>query len=229
MRLRRTYRTFLLAVLVFAGAPTPASGQIIRSPELSLQFHRAEAAWKSGASVLEAKARVDRVLEELPGDVAARKLRAEVLLAMERSEEALQDARQAVELAPGDGEAYVLLCEAARLSGHREEALEALEAASERVLEGAGLHVRLSWNAEALGQLEMAEAFGRIALALGETEPAAYLQLARVFTRQGNRDAAAAVLSRGLRTSVLIPQAIRSDTVLVRVVDHPDLARLMRR
>jgi hypothetical protein len=62
------------ALLLFLLSPDARSQD--RPPAIEVQFHRAEAAWKTGASLHEAKARIDRVLEEIPGDVDARKLRA---------------------------------------------------------------------------------------------------------------------------------------------------------
>jgi predicted Zn-dependent protease len=207
----------------------PAQGQIVRPPELSAQYHRAETAWKSGTSMLEAKARVDRVLKELPDDVAARKLRAQVLMAMDRPVEALADARRAVALSPADGEAYLILCVTARVAGERRLAVEALDAAAERVLDDAAFHIRLSWNAALLGQLDKAEAFARIALALGATEAAAYYQLARVFIQKDQLDDAASILARGLRRSVLDPATIQRDTLLVRVATHHEVGPLLKR
>lgn len=205
-----------------------ASAQDRRPPELDVEFHRAEKAWRSGASVLEAKIRVDRVLDELPADPEARKLRAQILMSMDRYEEALTDARQAVQLRPQDGEAYLVLSEAARMNDDEHLAINALDAAAERVLEDADFHIRLSWNASLLGQLDRAEAYARIALALGPTRAPAYYQLARVFVRKEQIDDAAAILSRGLRQDLLDPATIQNDSVLTKISGHDALAGLMR-
>lgn len=178
--------------------------------------------------MLEAKARLDRVLKELPDDAAARKLRAKVLISMERAPEALIDAQRAVDLNPRDGEAYLVLCEAARLSGNRRLSEQALDAAAERVLDDALLHVSLSWNAVELSYLEKAESFARIALALGPSEPAAYLQLARVFVLQGKKEDAASVLARGIRSSVISLSAIRQDSVLAEMLRYPAFNALLQ-
>jgi predicted Zn-dependent protease len=228
MNVSRIWTNGLAVVVMLALHVFVAYGQEIRPPELSGQFYRAQTAWKSGVSVLEAKVRVDRVLRELPDDVAARKLRAQVLLAMDRPAEAVEDARRAVELDEADGEAYLILCEASRLFGDQAMAEYALDAAAERVLEDAGFHIRLSWNAALLNQLDKAEAFARIALALDGNEAAAYYQLARVFLQQSQPDDAAAVLARGLRNAVLDPGAIQRDTLLVQVADHVVLEGLLR-
>jgi tetratricopeptide (TPR) repeat protein len=213
-----------VVLLWLGGMAAPAQGQIVRPPELSMQYHRAEAALKSGTSLLEAKARVDRVLEELPEDAEARKLRAEVLIAMGRPEEALEDARRAVELSPGDGGAYLLLSEAARLCGNTELAIQTMDKAAEYAPDDAPLHVRLSWNAMELGQLEKAEAFARIALALRPNDAAAYQQLARAFILQSKNEAAAEILARGLRSAVIPMDAVKRDTVLVQLLTHPLLS-----
>lgn len=214
---------------LLASLAGPVAAQVVRPQELTAQFNRAETAWKSGASVLEAKARVDRVLRELPNDVAALKLRAQVLMALDRPEEALHDAIRSVQLAPEDGEAHLVLCEAARLSGQQDLARKALDDAAERVLDDAAFHIRLSWNAALLDELDKAEAFARVALGLDARAAPAYYQLARVFVQQDKPDDAAAVLARGLRNMMLDPVAIQKDSLLARVADHALLHDLMRR
>ena len=226
---RPWWKTWGLAVVLFAGSVAGTQAQGVRPYELNVQYHRAETAWKSGASVLEVKARVDRVLEALPNDVEALKLRAQALLKMDRDKEALTDARRAVRLRPKDGEAHLILCEAARRNGDDEGAERALDAASELALDDAALHIRLSWNAVLLDKLNKAEAFARVAMASDPDEAAAYYQLARVFILQQQREAAATVLLNGLNASILDPGAITADTVLVHVVDHPALRPLLEK
>lgn len=223
------YVGFLVGVLGGVCMQPAAYAQVPRPPELNVQFHRAQAAWKSGTSMLEAKTRVDRVLKARPGDMEARKLRAQVLMAMDRSEEALVDARWAVAFDPEDGEALLLLIEAARLSGNRELALEALEQAADHVTEDPTFHIRLSWNAQELEELDKAEAYARLALVQGDREDAAYYQLARVFILKEQIDDAATVLARGFRASLLDPVAVERDLVLVRAATHPLLAPWMQR
>lgn len=220
---RRTGIPALLLVVV-AACP-PAMGQPVRTPELNQQYHRAEMAWKSGTNLLEAKARVDRVLRALPDDPEARKLRAQVLLRLGRPLQALQDARQAVRLRPADAEAHLVRCEAALRSGFLKEAEEALDAAAERALEGVDLHVRLSWNAVELGQLDKAEAFARIALAQSPPRAAAYYQMARVFVLKAEFGQAATVLARGLEAGLLDPAVVTADATLSRLTRHPLLHR----
>lgn len=204
--------------------PMPVRAQVgVRPPEVNVQYHRAEKAFKSGASILEAKARVDRVLASVPDDVPARKLRAQVLLALDRPEEAFVDALRATVLAPTDGEAHLILAEVARATGATRLAVEALDLAAEHVLDDAPFHVRLSMNAAALGQLDRAEAFARIALALDAREPAGYYQLAKVFILQNRNADAAEILARGLRSEVLLRSAIAEDSLLRRVLSDPTL------
>ena len=229
MRNRPWWKTMMLAAALLAGPLTWAQAQGVRPPELNVQYHRAETAWKSGASVLEVKARVDRVLEALPNDVEALKLRAQALLKMNRDEEALTDARRAVQLRPKDGEAHLILCEAARRNGDAEGAERALDAASALALDDAALHIRLSWNAVLLEKLDKAESFARVAMASDPDEAAAYYQLARVFVLKQQPEAAATVLLNGLNASLLDPVAITADTVLVHVVDHPSLRSFLEK
>lgn len=217
----------LLGGMLLCCAGSPALGQNFRSSELNVQYHRAETAWRSGASLLEAKARVDRVLTALPDDAEALKLRAQVLMSMERPSEALLDARRAVELLPKDGEARLVLCEAARLNGNTKEAEAALAAAAELVLDSAELHVRLSWNAVLLGQLDVAESFARIAHALDPNDTAAYYQLARVFILKQQPEDAATILKKGLDASLLDPDVLLGDTVLIRLARHPSIQPLL--
>lgn len=220
---RRWFRRAGLTAALLVGMlwSMGAQAQPARSPELNIQYHRAEMAWKSGASLLEAKARVDRVLAALPDDTEARKLRARILLRMGRYRAALRDARRAVNLAPDDAEAHLIHCEAARLSGRLEEAEKALEAAGERALDGVDFHVRLSWNAIQLEQYDRAEAYARIALAQSPPRPAAFYQMARVFVLKARMDEAARVLARGFARGLLDPAVVRADTTLARLAGHP--------
>ncbi len=195
---------------------------------LGQELRRAETAWKSGTSLLEAKARLDRVVEAYPDELEARTLRAQVLLSMNRPDEALADTRRAVELAPESGEAHLLLSEAARVSGDLDLARAELDRAAELLKEDAALHTRLSWNAALLGQLDRAEAFARVALALDDRSAAAYYQLARVFLLRGSPDQAVTVLERGFRASVLDTAMLAQDSLLVQVVDHPSLQPFIR-
>ena len=224
MRVMPGWRGYMLAAVIALGIlSTPAEAQSVRSPELNLQYHRAEVAWRSGGSVLEAKARVDRVLSELPEDVEALKLRAQVLMSLQRPEEAVSDARKAALLDAADGEAHLILAEAALACGEHEVAIGALGRAADRVLNDASSHVRMSWVAAELDRIAWAEAFARTALALDGRDPAAYYQLARVFLRQQKRDQAAEILARGLRASMLDATAIGGDRELSDLLQHPVL------
>lgn len=234
MKRLRICKSFLLVLLLVSGMATAAwaqSNQLqsVRSSELNMQLHRAETAWKSGASLLEAKARLDHVLKELPDDLEARTLRAEVLLDMSRPEEALDDAQRAVELAPESGIAHLLLTEAARRCSKLDLAREALREAVAHLDESATQHVRLSWNAALLEELEIAESLARTALALDESEAAAYYQLARVFLQKDQDEEAASVLERGFRAEVLDAAFVERDVLLRRLADHPMLQKFMSR
>jgi tetratricopeptide (TPR) repeat protein len=210
----------------FAQVPLRAQ-RSVRPPELNVQFHRAETAWKSGNSLLEAKARIDRVIQALPDDVEARKLRAGILLSMGQPERALADARRATALGPEDGEAHLLLCEAAVRTEHDEQAVGSLHRAAELLLGRPDLHIRLSRCAVALGRLADAEAYARIALAGDERSAAAHLQLARVFVVSDQTEKAITVLDKGLTLKLLRPDQIRGDPELHVVANDPGLAAHM--
>ncbi len=229
INIQRFWMPCVLALLGCLCTSVPASGQDAGASEVSRELHRAELAWRSGGSLLEAKARVDRVLKMEPSSVAGRKLRAHVLLGMGRPAEALLDARRAVALASSqDPEALLLVCESARLSGRRDEALAALDAVSGQALTDAALHVRMAWNAAEMGLLDRAEAFARIALQQDTNLPSAYLQLARVFMQQGETAAAASVVVRGITLGALDLRTLQADEVLKPLVDHPDVQAALK-
>lgn len=196
-----------------------------RSPQLNVQFYRALAAWRSKISLLEAKVRVDRILQVVPHDAEARKLRAKVLLELDRPEAAREDARRVVSEHPEDGEAHLLLAEALRRSGDREQARHALDAAAAHIPRSALLHVRLSWNAVQLGLEDRAETYARRAIAYDADLPAAYYQLARVYVLTEQQSRAAKLLARGLDYMLLTPGVVARDTLLKKTTDHPLLRR----
>lgn len=215
-----------------AGAERASSGGARldeRPPELDRQFRRAKMAWRRGANLLEAKARLDHLLRERPDDLEARKLRAEVLLDMDRPGAALRDAAHAADFRPRNGLAHLLRAEAARRDSQPDLARRALDRAAEHLPQRAGPHVRLSWNAMLLDRLAQAEAFARVAVALDSTAAPAYRQLARVFTERERSEEAVSVLARGLRAGALKPRAIREAERLRPLADHPRLRDLMRR
>ncbi len=207
--------TFIILLAVLT--PVVGLAQTPRPSSLNAQFHRAETAWISGGSLLEAKVRVDKVLSELPGDLEALKLRAKVLLALGRHDEAFADANKAVSLNNDDGHAHLILCEAARQNGQDSIAVSSLEIAASILVDDADAHVHLSREAVFLNLLDMAEAFARIALALDPTAPVAHYQLARVFVAQERPAEAATILRKGLDKGFLSRDGIAQDTVLVTI------------
>lgn len=232
-RLSRTISGLFLVVLLIAPA-TISSAQIprptlrsMRPPELNVQFHRAETAWKSGNSLLEAKARIDRVIVVLPDDVEARKLRAGIYLSMEQPQNALTDARAAARLESSDGEAHLLVCEAAVRTNRNKMASEALYLSSDLLLGRPDLHIRLSQCAVDLGQLDDAEAYARIALAGHDMSAAAYLQLARVFVFAGQIQKSVTVLERGLKLGLVKPRQILGDDDLKELAENEELMALI--
>ena len=194
--------------------------------EIQQQFYRAETAWRNRSSLLEAKVRVDQVLEEAPNHSDALKLRAEVLMAMRRYKEALLDAQKAIELSPNDGAAYLVLAEAARLNGDKELARTSLENAGRlSINDGAAIHLKLSESAMRLGNegWTKAESFARVAHAKEPENAQAYYQLARIFILQNRIEAGATILEKGFRSYLLDPEYIRTDSTLQKLSDHPVL------
>jgi predicted Zn-dependent protease len=215
---------FALIVFVLWLPQLHAVGQIVRPPELRLQFHRAERAFRAGSSANEAKSRLDLVIAALPQDAEALMLRAKVLLELERPEAAFADAKLAAELQPESGEAHLLVCETARESGNVAEALLALERAAGLISAGPDLHIRLSQNAQLLGDLDQAEAYARLAHTQDETLPEAAYQLARVFLAKERPDAAAMIIASGLEAGVLSVAEVSQDKGLEALRLRPELA-----
>ncbi len=194
-----------------------AFGQVKTPEQVQMQFHRAQTAWRNRTSILEAKVRIDQVLEDAPDHAEAWKLRAEVLIAMERYQDAQHDAKKATDLDPTDGEAFLILAEAARHNDDAVLASESLEkAATLSINAGAEFHIKLSRSAVLLGEseLNMAESFARVALAKDPEYAEAYYQLARVFVLQKRNDAAATILIRGFNAELLDPVYIGFDSTM---------------
>jgi len=215
--------TLILAVslaLALAIAPSAVHAQTVRSAEMEVQFHRALIAWESGNSLYEAKARIDRVLSVEPEDLAARKLRAAILMGLGRNEEAIDDALFAVQLQPRDGEAQLLLCESAMINTNADLARKALSSASDLIVDDLQLLSRLSMCALSLGDIPRAESLARIAVAQNELDPRGHIQLARVFLRSERPAAAISVLDKMISRSILSPSAIRNDPEFAAV--YPD-------
>ena len=204
----------LLLILLGALTVAPAKAQGFRPPELNVQFHRAHTAWATGNSLLEAKARIDRVLAALPEDVEALKLRAAIQLDLDRPEEALKDADHAALLAPDNGEAHLLRCEAASRTGALAEAENALELASNLFLQRIDHYVRLSACALTIEAFTRAESLARVAVAQDDTDPRGHIQLARVFMATNRSDAARAVVSRMIESSRVTRTAVMADSQL---------------
>lgn len=209
----------ILLVNLLAGAPV--AGQDFRPPELNVQFHRAHTAWSTGNSLLEAKARIDRVLEELPDDVEALKLRAAILMDMDRPDDALADANRAARLAPDNGEAHLLRCESAAQTGRDQDAEEALETASNLFLERIDHYVRLSACALRIGAVTRAESLARVAVAQDDTNPRGHIQLARVFLGTRRPNDARSIVNRLIEANSLSRMAVMADSQLAGLYETP--------
>jgi Flp pilus assembly protein TadD len=205
-----------MAVLLLATAAPVATGQIVRPPRLNVQYHRAETAFRSGNSILEAKARIDRVLNQLPQDIEARKLRASIFLSMDRPKDALEDARKAVRLRPDDGEAQLLVCESAADLGLKQEATRALHHSADLLVDHPDLHLRLSMCALQIDRFDEAQAYARIALAGKPRDPTIYLHLAHLFVLSGDTDKARTLTLKGLSEGILSVEALQTDSLLSR-------------
>lgn len=191
--------------------------QDFRPPELNVQFHRARTAWSTGNSLLEAKARIDRVLDALPEDVEALKLRSSILADLGRNEAAFLDATEAANLAPDDGESHLLVCESAARLNDVSRADEALETASNLFLSGMEQYVRLSACAASIGAHTRAESLARIAVAQDGADPRGHIQLARAFLKAGREVDARAVLDRMVADNILPLKAVLADSQLARL------------
>ena len=222
--MRRLIPLLLLVVMVPATTEIVAAQSVTRPRQLNEQLLRAQTALVSGSSLLEAKARVDRVVSELPEDAEARILRAEILLSMGRFEAATVDAREATRLQPSSGEAHLALAEASFETGDVATADLAMNRASQLLVDDGAAHVRLARLARGLNHHEQSVAFARIAVALTPTNSAAHYELARAFVVSANTDAAASVLASGLDGGLLTADVIQSDSILARVAKHASLS-----
>ncbi len=223
---RRVLPIVCVAVVLGLYPARVVYSQASSTDQIQQHYHRAETAWKNRTSLLEAKVRVDRVLEEAPNHADALKLRAEVLIAMRRYREAIGDAQRATELNKEDGSAYLILAEAARLHGDKMLARRALDTAAMLSMEeGADFHLKLSRSAMLLGEPEWtkAESYARVARAKDPQNPEVYYQLARVFMVRGRADDAATILEQGFQASLLDPVYIRNDSTLSDLNDHVQL------
>lgn len=229
--------TGLVSAQASAQSSAQASAQVsalqntpqVRPQHLNMQFHRAKTAFDSGASLLEAKTRMDIVLAGLPQDIEALKLRAAILMALDRPESAFHDARVAASLDPTDGEAHLLVCESGVAVKMEADALRSLEAATDLILDDVALYVRLSACAQQLNQIPPAEALARVAMASGDRDGRGHLQLARVFIQTDRPENAVTVLLQGLQERAVRAWDIRRDPLLAPLMDWEDLAAWRRR
>ena len=182
-----------------------------RNAEQEIQYHRARTAWESGISLLEAKARIDRVLAQLPEDTDALKLRASILMGLGRKEEAIDDALLVVQLDSTDGEGQLLLCETAMANGNPVIARKALESASDLIVTGVPFLIRLSACALSAKETARSEALARIAVAQNERDPRGQIQLARIFLNTGRAPAALSILDRLSEEGLVIRTLVTKD------------------
>lgn len=213
----------LLWVVVWATFVLTAEAYAQRSPAFDREVYRADLAWRGEGSLLEAKVRLDRVLRTYPADAEALRLRAQVLLALDRREDAYRDAREAHTVQPEHPETLLVLCEAARVNGDTLVARDALQMASGLLFSNAPLNARLAWNAEQLALWNRAEGFARLSVLQDPELGVGYLVLARIFMHRGVPEAAASVLADGLSRNVFPFTAIRDEPLLASLAAHPAL------
>ena len=209
-----------LMIVLFLMA-TPAFAQQLPTMQLQQDLRRAENALRNRTSLLEAKVRTDRVLQQAPDHPGTLKVRAEVLMAMQDYDGAFRDAKRVVELIPEDAEALLILAEAARLVGEEEIALDYLKQASTLGVErDAEFHLRLSQSAMLLGDMDLAESMARVANVSEPDHPAAIYQLSRIFVLVGREEAASLKLVEGLEAGLLDPRYISNDSTLSKVLSE---------
>lgn len=197
-----------------------------RSGTVEQQLHRAERAWLSGASVWEAKARVDRVLEVDPANASALRLRAQIRLAQNDRFGAYDDARRALAAHP-DADAYALVAETAFATGDTVATGEALAQAARLLLDVPQAHLALAVLAERARLFQQAEAYARIVHTATPTA-ATHLLLARLLVAQGRDDAAGMLLARALEQGLTSIGSIERDTLLAPLAQKPPLRRQRR-
>ncbi|NQV71583.1 hypothetical protein HQ496_00570 [bacterium] len=190
-----------------------------RNAEQETQYHRARTAWESGISLLEAKARIDRVLAQLPEDTDALKLRVSILMGLGRKEEAIDDALLVVQLDATDGEGQLLLCETAMANGNPAIARRALESASDLIVTGVPFLIRLSTCALSAKETARSEALARIAVAQNERDPRGQIQLARIFLKTGRAPAAMGILDRIIEEGLVTRSLVTKDAEFASLYD----------
>lgn len=235
------FRIPLALLLVAVLAPLTSTGQVSvpargvqptppvrartqRPADLQQDYHRAARAWRAGTNLDEARARLDRVLVRLPGDVDALRLRTRVLLDQGRAVSALDDAKRLILLDPDEASTWLLGAEAWLAAGSPDSAAAALSSAASRVGNRSDEHLQLSWLAERLGRFDEAETYARVGLAVAPDRPAAISRLAHVFMAQGRSGDAATLLARALDRGVFRKSLVTEDPALASLERHPVLA-----
>jgi len=175
----------------------------------------------SGASLHEARVRLDRVLALSPQHGEALRLRAQLFLSLDEPGRAVIDAENALRALGSDVEVYAILTEASRQTGDIPRALQALQAALTTIDDASDHHLRLSWHALQLNQYDHAEALARVALRRHPDRAAPYQQLARVFVRTNREMDAAHVLHQGFERGVLQSAGMAGDAELATLNSHP--------
>jgi len=223
----------LVLLFSWGGQPAFSQGQAEARSDaarvIDTQLQRAQMAMRSGASLREARTRLNRVLALAPDHAEALHLRARAHLALQAPRQAIADAERALQMAGPNMATYATLVEAARQVGDRARAVKALEAAMAAV-DGACPHaLRLSWSALQLEHYDHAEALARVALRCQPYRAAPYQQLARVFMRTGRTADAAFILHQGLERGALHASNVVHDEDLKTLATHPLVAPLLER
>jgi hypothetical protein len=187
------------ALLLFLLSPDARSQD--RPPAIEVQFHRAEAAWKTGASLHEAKARIDRVLEELPercrcSQACARRCFSR--LAARPRHSSMRCVRSRYDR-PTPRRA-LSFAKSPSLPTRQTLARRELNAASELIIDNADFNLAAirQRNTTRASSIEARPLRAQHSISLHGV-PRSYYQLARVFVLRGQADEAVAVLERGFR------------------------------
>jgi len=145
-------------------------------------------------------AMADQLIAEVPDDAMLLMARASALLAVERGQDACEDAQRAAEIAPHDPKAWSLLGEAAEASGRNTRAQEAFERACQLAADDdrPSRLADLAWFMAGNRGPRPAEAAAKKALAANPQSAVAWASLARIAYRQSRLEDAATCIERAV-------------------------------
>jgi Tfp pilus assembly protein PilF len=148
-----------------------------------------------------------RLVEQCPGDLEVRLLRAKVLLRADAGDEALDEARRAAEMAPASDDAQTLLGLAAWRSGRLTLAQDSLQRAIRLSGRRPGLLADYAWFMAQERGPKLAEEAARQAIAANENSSTAWAALGRALFRLHRYPESQASLQRALQLDPNDPYA----------------------